>query len=556
MPLQQASRVILRLKKFLEGWPDELRATMCGMSWDDKFFEGKPEPRSTIVRHLRVDKVFSGRYGQLVIRNVRLSPESILKLGDARGARHLTMLTISGQHIGPLGMQRLARAKHLESLRHLTANRCKFGPRGFEPLARSPLFGQLESLSLKGNEFNENALDVLATIAKPVPLRSLALDDNSLGRVGAAFLAATPAFSSLTKLSLSECGLGIGGAEELANAMFPALEELDVSKNRLGDAGVVALTSRRHSVQKLDIEDDTIGPEGVQALARSGWPLRSLSLCTNRIDDEATRAFAEAKWPHLTELTLDDNDVTPTGLEALLTSTTMPALAGLSLRTNLLGPTSFAHVGAAARHLRKLQLTHNRLSDKGLSAICAAPWEQLEELELDHNGIHAEGFVQLVGASFFDQLTYLNLAHNALGRDLPSIVWPSKLHYLNLSDNQVGDELIDTLAQSPCRPQTLVLRNCGLTDRSALALADSPVLERVTRLVLDENAIGDEGALALTRALDGREVRVLSLEKNQLGNESVVALAQSESLVAFVEKNPYGDPGRRALERVPPRCCP
>lgn len=556
MALKDAARAILRLKKYLAVWPDELKATMCGMSWDDKFLDGKPDPRSVIVRHLRLDKIFMGRYGSLVIRNVHLDPEMLQRLGHSRGSRHLTMLTISGHHLGAPGMRQLAEAEHLTGLRHLKANRCHIGRHGFEALVRAPFFAQLESLSLDDNDFDEKALDILATLSKPISLQSLSLDDNPLGRVGAAYLAGTPAFSSLTKLSLTGCSLGPEGAKELAEAMLPALENLDVSKNRLGDTGLAELTSRPHAVRQLDLNSDTIGLDGIRALGRSNWPLQSLSLRENRIDDEAAAAIADTKWPALGELTLDDNDIGPVGLEKLLASTTLSSLAQLSLGTNLLGPHSFGRVGAVARHLRKIKLSHNRLGDDGLSSLCRAPWETLSELDLGHNGIHASGFEQLTRASFFDQVTHLDLSNNPLGPHLPKIVWPAKLEVLNLSDTHVGDEVIEALASSSCRPRTLILRGCGLTDRGAIALAKSPILERIERLILDDNAIESEGALVLARAVQGPEVRVLSLEKNKIAEPAVVDIARLESLVVFLDQNPFGDQGRRALDEMPPRCCP
>jgi hypothetical protein len=58
-----------------------------------------------------------------------------------------------------------------------------------------------------------------------------------------------------------------------AFAGMPALEWLDLSAVRLGDAGATMLASRRWSrLKQLDLSYTRIGDDGVAALARGAWP--------------------------------------------------------------------------------------------------------------------------------------------------------------------------------------------------------------------------------------------------------------------------------------------
>ena len=55
LPEREGSERAAEIEPALAAWDDDLRATMCGMDWDDRFFAGNPDPRSAIVRFLRFD---------------------------------------------------------------------------------------------------------------------------------------------------------------------------------------------------------------------------------------------------------------------------------------------------------------------------------------------------------------------------------------------------------------------------------------------------------------------------------------------------------------------
>jgi len=91
---------------------DELRATMCGMTWDDEFFDGAPNPRSTIVRYLRFDRYFSGRYdSSLRTRGRAIDAGQMRAMVASEGVRFLTRVNLSYQ-LDANGVRELSRCRH------------------------------------------------------------------------------------------------------------------------------------------------------------------------------------------------------------------------------------------------------------------------------------------------------------------------------------------------------------------------------------------------------------------------------------------------------------
>jgi Ran GTPase-activating protein (RanGAP) involved in mRNA processing and transport len=556
MPLDEAKRAVTALTKRLEAWPDELRATMCGMSWDDRFLEGRPDPRSAIVRHLRLDRLFFGRYGGMMIRSAKVGPAELERLGAARGSRHLKILNLSRHPLGAAGMQALAGARWLGNLRRLVLDGCGLGAAALRALAGASFFPKLESLSLSSNDFDGAAVRALLASEAPIALASLDLSLNPIGPAGAAAIAEARCLASLASLHFYECKLGPEGAAELARASLPALDELRLLHEGLGDAGMIALVSGSLRARSLCVGKDTIGPEGVRAIARSGWPLRALSLYENRFDDEAARILADADLPSLESLSLDDNDVGPAGLGALLASESLRSLAELSLRTNRLGPEAFVQMGPRIRGLRRLALAHDRIGDDGARALAIAPADALRALDLSHNRIGPAGLAAIARAPWFRSLTELDLSHDTIGPDAGAIAWPKGIERLTLSWTGIGDDGAVALAASPCRPTHLSLDHGGIGDRGAVALAGSRVLERVKVLSLSGNSIGDEGARALARSRRARKIEVLHLDHNRIGDDGAVALAKTPILKVHLDGNSYGPAAKEALGKRPARCCP
>ncbi|KAL1267322.1 hypothetical protein QQF64_032685, partial [Cirrhinus molitorella] len=211
-------------------------------------------------------------------------------------------------------------------------------------------------------------------------------------------------------------------------------------------------------------------------------------------------------------------------------------------------------------HLRHLDLSRNKLLDFGaimLSAVLKDPRCKPEKLWLVDCGITGEGCAALASA----------LRSN-----------PSHLTELDLSWNKLGDSvylLSDVLQNPHCQQEILGLRCCGVTDEGCAALASalrsnpshlreldlsrnklldsgatllSVVLEdprcKPEKLLLNDCGATDEGCAALASALrsNSSHLRELSLSRNKLGD--------SVYLLSDVLQNPYCK-----MERLWLRCC-
>jgi Ran GTPase-activating protein (RanGAP) involved in mRNA processing and transport len=158
-----------------------------------------------------------------------------------------------------------------------------------------------------------------------------------------------------------------------------ALETLDLSDTRLGDAGLAAL---------------------LPALPRS---LRTLSLAHNGLTDDGARVLrralgeADAAAPAglvLHGLDLSWNALSSSGARALgglLASPDCP-LETLSLDWNALRDRGVKEIGEALKtntRLKRLSLRYNGIKDAGANGLSAGLRQNraLEELELSYNGV-------------------------------------------------------------------------------------------------------------------------------------------------------------------------
>src|SRR5262249_44731037 len=203
------------LEHELAQWPDELRATMCGMTWDDQFFDGEPNPRSTIVRYLRFDRHFSGRYNDgLRMRGRDLDADTMRAMCASPGVRHLTRINFAYQ-LDARGVGELATCPHFHALEELSLEGCTIGnaPGVIAALATAPFFGRLNKLEL----YNTNiaGADVEPLLVEPGP-KTIGLGSNPLGVAGAHAIARRLRGETERGLRVNKCDLGNEGMGVLA----------------------------------------------------------------------------------------------------------------------------------------------------------------------------------------------------------------------------------------------------------------------------------------------------------------------------------------------------
>ncbi|XP_077086520.1 NLR family CARD domain-containing protein 3-like isoform X2 [Siphateles boraxobius] len=187
---------------------------------------------------------------------------------------------------------------------------------------------------------------------------------------------------------------------------------------------------------------------------------------------------------NLSSLIGDRNDhVTQNTVDEVLQKLLPVVTATRSVVLRDCGVTGCAALASALRsnpsHLRKLNLSYNKLGDSGVklfSAVLENPHCKLEKLWFYDCGVTDEGCAALASA----------LRSN-----------PSHLRKLDLSENKLGDSGVKlfsaVLANPLCKLEELWLSDCGVTDEGCAALASAlrSNPSHLRKLDLHTNKLGD-----------------------------------------------------------------
>ncbi|XP_045553077.1 NACHT, LRR and PYD domains-containing protein 12 isoform X3 [Salmo salar] len=208
----------------------------------------------------------------------------------------------------------------------------------------------------------------------------------------------------------------------------------------------------------------------------------------------------------LRKLDLSHNDLTDSGVEMLCLGLGNPLckLETLKLSGCKVQEEGCASLASALRsnpsHLRELDLSSNNLGDSGVKQLSAALEVQhckLETLRLSNCKIEEKGCASLASAlrSNPSHLTELDLSYNH-----------------NLHDAGVAN-LSAALGNPLCNLETLRLETCGVTEEgfSSLASALKSNPSHLRQLDLSSNKAGDTGAKLLSAALEHPGCELLKL---------------------------------------------
>ncbi len=182
--------------------------------------------------------------------NQRVTGAGLVTLSRAKFFAALTSLDLSENRVGPGGIAPLGGAARLERVA-LAGN--PLGDEGLRAFAASPLYARHVS-STRALDFADTGMTpqgarVLAEAPPSAGLVALDLSHNDLGDAGVSELVAGP-FDRLARLTLTHCRLGDAAALALArSAIMARLAWLDVSDNRLTQAGINYLWKRRRDFQ-------------------------------------------------------------------------------------------------------------------------------------------------------------------------------------------------------------------------------------------------------------------------------------------------------------------
>ncbi|XP_056107610.1 NACHT, LRR and PYD domains-containing protein 12-like isoform X3 [Rhinichthys klamathensis goyatoka] len=299
-----------------------------------------------------------------------------------------------------------------------------------------------------------------------------------------------PVVTATRSARLRDCGVTDEGCAALASALRsnPShLRELSLSGNKLGDSGVklfsAGLENPHCKLEILWLRRCGVTDEGCAALASAlrlnPSHLRELNLSGNKLGDSGVKLFSaglENPYCKLEILWLYNCGVTDEGCAALASA----------LRSN-------------PSHLRKLNLSGNKLGDSGVKLFSAGlenPHSKLEKLWLRRCGVTGEGCAALASA----------LRSN-----------PSHLRKLYLSGNKLGDSGVKLfsagLVNPHCKLEFLGLSRCGVTDEGCVALASAlrSNPSHLRTMHLFGNKLGDSGVKLLKDLRDDPHYKLETL---------------------------------------------
>jgi uncharacterized protein (TIGR02996 family) len=335
--------------------------------------------RQTELHH-KVADVWTARLGGLaagvefrrgVLDSVTVVADDFLSYGDelfrlAPAVRRVRLTDAAGL------MPKLIHCPTLARVRELDLFGNDLGNDGVSLLVQSAYLGGLDALDLGFNGLDFAGVRVLARASTLPNLRGLALNDNKqITGDAVRLLADSPFFAGLRALDLSGNDISDAGVRAVVESRsFDRLVGLKLAENHIGDAGVAVLVGsalfRRMLARdpRVDLRADHVGPAGAAVLARAPAmaPAEAVDLTRNFLADAGVEALLGG--PHLAGvrvLRLGQNQVTDAGATALATA--LPRFP----------------------RLRRLDVSGNRLTRRGIEQLTAAGAGRPLEIDTDGN---------------------------------------------------------------------------------------------------------------------------------------------------------------------------
>lgn len=302
---------------------------------------------------------------------------------------------------------------------------------------------------------------------------------------------------------------------------------------------------------------------------------RTLTDVCLRVGLEGSRIASSLSKLPLVKLDLSNNAIALKGMNALRVLSRCPKLAELSLRQNMIYPSSAPALCDLVRNLTHLDLGHNKLGPKGLAGLAPAIKTalNLRTLNLEHN-VLGSALLPLADALSRHPLRYLNLAFNDIldeGAEFVSkiIANSSGLQELILDDNYIGPtgalSLMPTLTLCPSLTRLSMAWNAmgiGGLGRGLKAIGDMLAFNKsLTSLNLCDNGIGPSGCADIFRELATNPetgLRTLDMSINPIECEGAIAVANYISSPACkltyldLDRCSIGTEGAAALAKALP----
>ena len=231
-----------------------------------------------------------------------LRPEDAAWIAKTNPCPRLKRLHI-GFEITDDAVARLFGGKAFTGLEELEINTGKLSPAGLKAIATAAPLKRLKSLKAAFRRIPGMA-KILTRAAFWPHLEELEIDRCGLGNAGFAELLAGR--TRLRTLEAANNNVTAAGALALADSpVLAGLAKLDLWGNKLGDKGVAALVGspKARNLRELNLSECKLTSSGITAIAESPHlaNLRELDICYNDVGLNGARALAGS--PHLGGLT-------------------------------------------------------------------------------------------------------------------------------------------------------------------------------------------------------------------------------------------------------------
>ncbi|XP_067252703.1 NLR family CARD domain-containing protein 3-like isoform X2 [Chanodichthys erythropterus] len=454
-------------------------------------------------------------------------------------------------------------------LRELNLSDCELGDTGVNQLAAllQDKHCKFNTLTLNNNSITEEGCAALTSVldSNISNLTMLDLSGNELGNSGIekiCHLLKNPQ-CRLEKLKLSDCSITEGGYKALASALRsnPShLIELDLTGNDPGQSGVKELDDLLQDPNCQLTTLRFLGPAANEACqyvirvkGKNPLLLRELNLSGHELGETRVNqltALLQDKHCKLNTLTLWDCSITEKQC-LILTS---------ALKLN-------------PSHLRELDLSRNKIENKGMNHLCDVLKDShcnLERLRLIRCDMTDEGCSDVTSALKLNSshLRELDLTWNKLGnsavKNLSDLLMdpqckleklnlcecsitekqcviltsalksnPSHLRELDLSRNKLGDSglknLSDLLMNPQCKLEKLPLCQCSITEKQCVILASALKSNpsHLRELDLSENQITNTGLKHICDILKDSHCKLERLSLMNCGISDISSLTES-----------------------------
>ena len=406
---------------------------------------------------------------------------------------------------------------------------CYFHGDRLPPLCRVLPSLSLVELNLEWNRIGDSGVQQLVdALSGTKTLEVLNLVHNMIGPTGAASLASLLTTNdTLVELNLGGNMLRDQGTQYIAEGLLAntTLRRFKIPNNYITkdiERYLFPVLVRRGCISYLDLGSNQIDWDAIPL------PIQEIDLTYLNISKNSTKFSQMQNMPMLEILDISENQVTPSGVTAIVNTFMSPTC--LVSRLNI-SSTHFPDVAKLSiiltipTFLTKLDLSKNLICENDAKALGKAleTNTSLEELNLDNCKLEDTGGCAIANGLIKNtSLIALNLMNNELGPIVLFKLCKSKVQKLNFSWNKLPslDHIKKALAESSL--DELDLYACDIDTQGAVDIV-SGFKGKV--LNIGANEITDDGAIAIATAI-GPDLKELNIGNNPLGNLGVEKFAR------------------------------